>query len=229
MEKNEIRQLSSYITEGRYEKILSALNCRTRYLTVVMENFYDPRNASAVLRSCDAFGLQDAHVIELDNRHFISRRVCRGSQFWVNRYAYPSSEESVAHLKNQGYRVVFADPRPEYPALEDLPLDQKTAVVFGQEKRGITPEMKELSDGGFRIPNYGFVESFNVSVACALTLSHLITRLRKDPPANFFLSEEEKEKLLDHWLAKNTLIGNVLKKSGRLEEFLLNEPYLMRQ
>ncbi len=227
MKKNIIQKQVQYITSRRYQKILSVLNQRTRFLTVVMENFYDPRNASAILRSCDAFGIQDAHIIELDNPHYVSKRVCRGSQFWVNRYRYSSVPECISHLKNLGYQVLFADPDPVFPSIEEVSLTTKTAVVFGQEKTGITSETKALAHGGFKIPLYGFVESFNVSVACALTLSHLNTRLRVNPPQNFFLSETEKENLLNHWLVQNTFIGNSLKNSEKSKKFLLNEPYLI--
>lgn len=227
MKKNIIQKQVPYITPRRYEKILSVLNQRTRFLTVVMENFYDPRNASAILRSCDAFGLQDAHIIELNNPHYISKRVCKGSQFWVNRYRYSSVQGCLSHLKNLGYQVLFADPDPAFPSIEEISLTTKTAVIFGQEKAGITSETKALAHGGFKIPLYGFVESFNVSVACALTLSHLNTKLRAHPPKDFFLSKKEKEVLLNHWLAKNTFISKSLKRTGKMKDFLLKEPYLI--
>jgi len=223
----DIKDFIPYITEERYQKMQEILNQRTRYITMVMENLYDPHNISAVIRTSEAFGLQNLHVIELDHKYHTSRRVCRGSDHWVNLYKYKNQQAAVDNLHKQGYKVYFADPRPDYPALDELPLDHKLALVMGQEKRGISPEMKEIADGGFRLPLYGFVESFNVSVASALTISNLVWRLRKNPPKGFFLSDEEKEKQMVHWIARNTLAANALMKNGMQGKYLLKEEFLI--
>lgn len=222
-----IENLIQYITPERYAKICGVLENRTYHLTAVMENFYDPHNISAVIRSCDAFGIQNVHVIELDHKYYISRKVSRGTHNWVNIYKYHSSKECIQTLQKQGYKVYFADPRPEYPMIEDLPLDHKAAIIFGQEKDGITEETKQYADGGFRIPIYGFVESYNVSVSCALSLYSLTSRLHSSQKPEFFLSEVEKDQLLKHWLVKNTTVGNVLKKIGKHKDFVINAPYLI--
>jgi len=221
-----LEELIEYVSPERYSKISSVLENRTNHISVVMENFYDPHNVSAVIRTCDAFGIQNAHVIELDNKFHVSKRVCRGTENWVNIYKYQSSLEAIQNLKKTGYKVYFADPRQEYPMIEDLPLDDKAAIIFGQEKRGITDETKKYADGGFRIPIYGFVESFNVSVSCALSIYSLTSRLHQSGDRKYFLNETEKEKLLKHWLIKNTSIGNTLRKIGKEKEFLMSEPYL---
>jgi tRNA (guanosine-2'-O-)-methyltransferase len=228
MSKMHPENFLEYITPERLKRMRAILEERTRYLTIVMENLYDPRNTSAVIRSAEAYGFQDFHIVELDNPFQVSRRVSQGAHSWVNLYKYKSSKQAIDNLHKNGYKVYFADPRPQYPDLDELPLDQKTALIFGQEKQGITPETRELADGGFRIPLYGFVESFNVSVACAISISHLSYRLRKAPPQSFFLSPGEKEKIFQHWLIKNTLIGNILKKNGHYRKYALNEPYLIR-
>jgi len=222
-----IENLIQYISPQRYEKMCAVLANRTYHLTAVMENFYDPHNISAVIRSCDAFGIQNVHVIELDHKYYISRKVSRGTHNWINIYKYQSSRECIQHLQKQGYKVYFADPRPEYPMIEDLPLDHKAAIIFGQEKNGIRDETKHYADGGFRIPIYGFVESYNVSVSCALSLFSLTSRLHKEPRQDFFLTEPEKDRLLKHWLVKNTSVGKMVKKIGKHLEYVINDPYLI--
>lgn len=226
MKKVQIEDLLQFITENRLERMQTVLSQRTRYLTVVLENIYNPHNASAVLRSCEAFGVQDVHAIEISNKFEISRRVSQGSHNWLNLYRYNSSKQAVDNLHKKGYKVYFADPRPDYPDLANLPIDNKVALVFGQEKLGITDEMKEIADGGFRIPLYGFVESFNVSVACAISISQVTARIREAKPKSLLLTKEEQDALLNHWVIKNTLAGNVLKKNGRENEFLLKEDFL---
>ena len=226
--KIDINKLTQFITPERLNKINIVLHERTRYLTIIMENLYDPHNTSAVIRSCEAYGLQDFHIIELENKFQLSRRVSQGSHNWVNLYKYQSSKTAITHLQKKGYKIYFADPREEYPNLDELDLSSPTALVFGQEKQGITEETKKFADGAFRIPMYGFVESFNVSVTCAIAISHLSYRLRKNPPENFHLSTEEKDLLFHYWLAKNTLIGNVLKRNNVYQDYLIKDEYLIQ-
>jgi tRNA (guanosine-2'-O-)-methyltransferase len=216
-----------YITEERKNKIIKVLSQRTRFLTVLMENFFDPRNIAAVIRTCDAFGIQDLHVLELDHPFFISRRVSKGADNWLNIYKYNQTELAVSEMRKKGYQLFYADPDPSHPNLDELDLSRKTALVFGQEKNGISPQMIKLCDGGFRIPLHGFVDSFNVSVACALTLHHCTNRLLKNPPPDYHIPSGDKEILLQHWLARNTLAGNLLRKIKQQKKYLLQEPYLI--
>lgn len=227
MEDFPFEKLIEYISPERLERMQAVLAERTRHLTVVMENLFDPGNISAAIRSCDAFGLQDMHVIELDNPFYISRRITQGAHKWVNIYKYDSSKAAIDKLHQGGYKVYFADPRPEYPTLEELPLEEKTAIIFGQEKPGITDYTRTHADGGFRIPMYGFVESFNVSVTCALCLHTLSGRLRSDPPPGLYLSDQEQQAQFDHWLVQNTLIGRIVKKLNRQGQYLLPAPNLI--
>ncbi len=220
-----IKELQYFITPERLTKMKQVINERTRYLTMVMENLYDPGNTSAVIRTCDAFGIQDMHIIELDNEFHTCTKVTQGAHKWVSLHKYNSTKKAVTGLKEKGYKIYFADPRPEYPSLDELPLDDKVAIVFGQEKRGITNEMKELADGGFRIPLYGFVESFNVSVSCALTIYELIKRLRKEKKDNFHISLKEKKEIFNHWLIKNTSIGKTLDSTKQFNCFNIDDNF----
>ncbi len=227
MDNININDYKQFVTAERLARMEDVIGKRTRHLSIVMENLYDPGNTSAVIRSCDAFGIQDMHIIEIDNKFKVNRKITQGAHNWINLYKYSSSKQAIDNLHQNGYKVYFADPKPEYPSIDELPLTEKTAIIFGQEKPGIREETKKLADGGFRIPLYGFVESFNVSVACALSLFGLTSRIRKKPPEEFLLTKDEKEKIFTHWLVKNTAAGNVIKKLHKEKDFLLNEPFLI--
>lgn len=154
-----------------------------RYLTIVLEDIFQPHNASAVLRSCDCFGIQDVHIIENSNKYLVNPDVALGSSKWLNLVQYNSSEHNTRNcleqLKAKGYRIVATTPHEKGFALDELPMDQKTALVFGTEMRGLTNEALEMSDAFVKIPMYGFTESLNISVSAALCLYHLTEKLRR--------------------------------------------------
>ncbi|MFP4618921.1 MAG: TrmH family RNA methyltransferase [Spirochaetaceae bacterium] len=199
-----IEHLSGFLTQERFEKMRRVLENRTRYLTVVLEDIYQPHNASAVLRSCDGFGVQDAHIIENRNSYRINPGVELGTSAWLslhtfNRGSY-NTPEALRYLQERGYRIAATSPHTEGTALEDYDLLKgKTALFFGNELEGLSGELLEEADEHIRIPMYGFVESFNISVSCALTLHHLTYKLRR-LSVDWRLSEEEREEILLHWL-----------------------------
>lgn len=205
--------LKGYMTEERdalFQKIIAE---RTRKLTVVVENVYQPHNASAVLRSCDCFGVQDVHIIENDNQWEVSEGVAMGASKWltVNRYNQLSNNTKpcLQQLKENGYRIVATTPHRNDYVLSDLPLDGKVALVFGTEVSGISPEVHELTDDYVRIPMYGFTESFNISVAAALTLYELTDRIRKEEE-DWRLGEQERIELLIQWASRSIRDGERL-------------------
>jgi len=202
-----IAHLSGFLTEERYEKMISILENRTRYLTVVLEDIYQPHNASAVLRSCDGFGVQDVHIIENRNSYKVNPGVELGTSRWLsltkyNRKGYNSSE-AIERLRGQGYRIVATSPHGNDTPLEEFDLQSgKAALFFGNELDGLTDGVLEEADEFLRIPMYGFVESFNISVSCAITLHHLVYRLR-GMPFEWRLTEEEREELLLAWMRRS--------------------------
>ncbi|MFO7850795.1 MAG: RNA methyltransferase [Spirochaetia bacterium] len=199
-----IHHLSGFLTKQRYEKMAAVLENRTRYITVVLEDIYQPHNASAVLRSCDGFGVQDAYIIENRNTYEINPGVELGTSSWLSLHTFNqgsyNTPETVGYLRDRGYRIAATSPHTNGTALEDFDLFKgKTAVFFGNELEGLSEELLEDADEHIRIPMYGFVESFNISVSCALTLHHLTYKLR-GLPLDWRLSREEKEEIMLHWL-----------------------------
>lgn len=207
MRRRLIAHLSKFVTAARLSKMKSALEARTRYLTVVLEDIYQPHNASAVLRSCDGFGVQDVHIIENRNAYEVNPKVELGTSNWLSLYTYKQEEhntrEAVSALREGGYRIVATTPDPNSErevALEEFDLQKgKTALLFGNELDGLTPVAHEEADEFMYIPMYGFVESFNISVSCALSL-HYLTHFLRSSSIDWKLEEAEKEEILLNWL-----------------------------
>lgn len=210
------RFLAGYMTEERAELFSRIVAERTRYLAVVVENVYQPHNTSAVLRSCDCFGVQDVHVIENDNTWELSEGVSMGSDKWLTVHRHREHQNNTAacltELKAQGYAIVATTPHEDDYVLKTLPLDRKCALVFGTEMSGISDVVRAHTDHYLRIPMYGFTESFNISVAAALTLYELTDRLRRERN-DWRLSAPEQEQLLLQWAIQSIREGdNVLQR-----------------
>ncbi len=207
--------LLGFITENKRNKFEKIINFRTRYLTVVLEDIYQPHNASAVLRTCDCFGIQDVHIIENKNKYDVNPDVALGSSKWLTMIKHNESEENTAaainKLKKQGYKIVATSPHKDQYMLDDLPLDQKTALVFGTEMKGLSDVALKNSDYFVKIPMYGFTESFNISVSAAISLYSLTEKLRNSD-INWQLPENE---ILD---IKLDWVRNVIKHSDLIEK-----------
>jgi len=202
-----VKYLESFITTERLKKINQVLSYRTRHLTVVLEDIYQSQNASAVLRSCDIFGVQDVHIIENINKYEINPDVALGATKWLNLIQYNNlnnnTERCLSYLKKQNYRIVAASPHDENYLLEELPIDNKTALVFGTEMHGLSDIATEMADGFVKIPMYGFTESFNISVSAAICLYHLTGKLRVNQQ-KYQLTQDEKTEIKLFWL-KNSI------------------------
>lgn len=207
--------LEDFVTAQRAQKIHNVLARRHRYITVVLEDIFQPHNASAVLRSCDAFGILDVHIIENRNTYRLNPDVELGTSQWLNLKRYNNRDfntpEAIAELKNRGYRIVATAPHSDDRLLHELPLeDGPVALMFGTELTGLSDQAMELADEFVRIPMHGFVESFNISVSAALCLYDLDQRLRNSD-IEYELSGEEAEAIRYQWLKAS------LKRHGELE------------
>jgi len=203
LQKELLNYLLGFVTERRKELFYKVIENRTRHLTIVLEDIYQPHNASATLRTSEIYGIQDVHIIEKINKYNVNPDVALGASKWLNLYKYESTEACFRTLKNKGYKIYATTPHKDDVTLFDLPIDNKTALVFGNELEGLSTTALELSDGYVKIPMYGFTESFNISVSVAIFLSHLSERLR-NTVKNWKLSEEEKTEILIEW-AKNSI------------------------
>jgi len=219
MSKELVEYLSGFVTENRKKRFDDVLIHRTRHLTVVLEDIYQPHNAAAVLRSCDCFGIQDVHVIENQNKFEANPDVELGSAKWITMHKYNSQKENTADcitsLKQNGYKIVVTSPHKNDCSIEELDINSKTALFFGTEMRGATPVAFEQADAFVKIPMVGFTESLNISVSAAVTLYALTTRM-KSSGVNWRLSEEEIVGIRLQWL-RNTIPKVEILEKGFLE------------
>ena len=202
-----INHLSRFVTTQRLTKMQRVIANRTRYVTVALEDIYQPHNASAVLRSCDGFGVQDAHIIEGRNPFKPNKGVELGTSQWLTLHRYKRQNDTtsaaVQALRERGYRIVATSPHSDDTKLEQFDLTRgPAAFFFGNELDGLTPRLLEQADEFVRIPMFGFVESFNISVSCALVLHHLVHQLRAQQ-IDWEMTQPQQQELLLEWLRKS--------------------------
>ncbi len=198
--------LAQYITENKLQRIDVVLQNRTRYITLVLEDLYQSHNASAVIRSCECFGVQDLYAIENKNPFRMHKTITSGSGKWVDvhRFAASGSENidnCLRHLRKKKYQIVATTLQENAVTPEEIDLQRPVALVFGNEELGISDEIKAVADSFVKIPMHGFTQSFNVSVSAALLLSHLVTRLRKTD-INWHLTRQEILDLRLKWIQR---------------------------
>ncbi len=201
-----IKYLSNLITEERLEKIDSVLKGRTDYITIALENIFQPHNASAVLRSCDCFGIQNVHIIENSNKYDINPDIVLGSNKWLTLNKHNESAnntlEAINNLKKRGYRIIATTPHSNDTTLDEFDLDNgKFAMFFGTELTGLSETVIENADEFLKIPMYGFTESLNISVSAAITLNHLTHKIRKTD-TNWQLAPDRYDEIKLNWLKK---------------------------
>ena len=206
-QKDILAYLSSFLTDRRNRTIERALDNRTRYLTVALEDIYQSQNASAVLRTCECFGIQDVHIIENRNEYKLNPDVVLGAAKWLSLHSYDSGEyntrQCIETLKGMGYRIVATVIDEKAAPLEEFDVSRgRAALFFGTELTGLTPEMVEMADERLYIPIHGFTESFNISVSAAIILHWLTSRLR-DSGVEWKLGETERDDLKLVWLKQD--------------------------
>lgn len=207
MQKKLIDFLSEHITPERNKRFDEILNQRTSYLTVVLEDLFQPQNASAVLRSCDCFGIQNVHVIENRNSFSIDTEVAMGASKWLSIYKYTHQQEinaqTILKLKEQGYRIIATTPHDDSQFLPDFDVSKgKAALVFGSELNGLSDEIIDAADEYLKIPMAGFTESFNISVSAAIIFYQLTQKMKENPKIHWQLTPEEKEEIKLLWLRR---------------------------
>jgi len=205
------------ISDSKQEMYDRIAGDRTAYIAVVMENIRKDHNASAVIRTCDCFGIQNLHTIEKDVEYVVQREISKGASNWIDLHSHSEGEnpglDCVQNLKNQGYQIVSTTPHTD-KTIQDIPIDKPIALVFGTEIHGISQDVLDISDHLVRIPMYGFTESFNVSVSAALTLSSLRGRL-ENSNQNWKLSHDEQVALKIQWCTKIVRDGEVVEHEIR--------------
>lgn len=217
-----ISYLEQFVTEKRRHLFQQVLANRTNHFTIAVEDIFQPHNASALVRSCDVFGVQEMHVIENNYQFYASRMVAKGAQKWIdfNMYNQQNINNTIAcidNLKSKGYQVIATTPHNESCVLQDFDISKKSAFFFGVEKSGLSNEVLENADGYLKIPMVGFTESLNISVAAAIILQNVTERLRNSE-VKWQLSDAEKQLKYLNWLEKS--IKNFKSKK---EQYLENK------
>jgi len=210
-------RLWEILSEDRGARLLEVLSQRTRFVTVVLEAVHDGHNQAAVLRSADAFGLQDVTIVEAGARFAPCSGVSQGAHKWLTLHREPDIASAVGHLRQRGYRVFASRLDTGAAPLSELPLDQPVALVFGNEHLGVSDEASELADGAFVVPMSGFVQSMNVSVAAAVAMFETARRARHAVGECYGLSAGERREVLAGWLRLHLPRGRELppRSAGR--------------
>lgn len=194
--------LENILTDNRKEKFLKVLKDRTKHFTIAVEDVFQMHNASAVMRSCEVFGIQELHVIEERYGKRIDKEIAMGAQKWVDISTYHSVTNCIDTLKNKGYQIIATTPHENDCLLEDFDISKPSALFFGTERDGLSEEILQKADGFLKIPMVGFTESLNISVSVAIIIQNLTNRLRNSDIDWKLTDDEILEKRLD-WAKKS--------------------------
>ncbi|MGE0636483.1 MAG: TrmH family RNA methyltransferase [Bacteroidia bacterium] len=210
-----LKFFTQFITEERNKRLDDVIVNRTRHFTVVLEDIYQSQNASAVLRSCDCFGIQDVHIIENKNKYKLNPDVELGSSKWLNMNKYNwnanNTLECIDTLKKKGYRIIATTPHFKSVPLEELKIDTPFALMFGTEIDGLSDIALQNADEFVKIPMVGFTESLNISVSAAICMHHLNLKLRQSD-IDWKLSDEEILEIKIDWLRAIISRSDVLER-----------------
>lgn len=191
--------MTQFLTEERREVLQRTISQRTHYMRIMTENMFHPQNASAIMRHCEAFGIQQIHTVEDRCKFDPSVNIVRGTQKWVDVEHHATTAEALTSLKADGYRIVATTPHRCSATPESFDVTRgKFALVFGTEHAGISDEVIEAADDFLMIPMCGMVESLNVSASAAILIYMLSERIRQSS-VNWQLSDEEQLRLLTRW------------------------------
>ncbi len=231
---SESEELYKKITPARLAKMSRVLENRTRKLTVVLEDIFQPHNASAVFRNCDAFGVQDVTIIENKYICRTSNSVDMGTAKWLTIHKYTCDEailpkngisnkhivsqaanentiRALDDLKKRGYFLAASTLRKGAGTIDDIPVDRPIALMLGTELTGLSDAAHEKADYLFTMPMLGFAQSFNLSVFSAICLQNLSKRIRALDDS-WKLTESEKKSLYQNWRGRSNQRGNFVSK-----------------
>lgn len=207
-----LHYLEGFLTDNRKEKFVEILKNRTNHFTVAIEDVYQLHNTSAVMRSCEVFGIQELNVVEQKFGKRIDTEIAMGAQKWVDINRYNTMQNCIDDLKQKKYQIIATTPHNDSCMLSDFDITKRSAIFFGTEKQGLSEEVLQQADGFLKIPMVGFTESLNISVSAAIILQDITNRLRQST-INWQLTETE---ILQRRL---TWAKNSIKDIKRIEEY----------
>ncbi len=206
-----LEYLEGFLTDSRKEKFLKILENRTNHFTIAMEDVYQLHNTSAVMRSCEVFGIQELNVVEQKFGKRIDTEIAMGAQKWVDINRFNTMQNCIDSVKENGYQIIATTPHNDSCLLHEFDITKRSAIFFGTEKQGLSQEVIDQADGFLKIPMVGFTESLNISVSAAIIIQDITSRLRQST-IDWKLNDEE-------ILAKRLLWAkNSIKDIKRIEE-----------
>ncbi|HEX8576199.1 MAG TPA: RNA methyltransferase [Flavobacterium sp.] len=185
-----LRFLEDILTENRKNRFLEVLQKRTYHFTVAIEDVFQLHNTSAVMRSCESFGIQELHVVEEKFGKAIDKEIAMGAQKWVDVNRFETVSGCIQHLQAKGYQIIATTPHENDGLLEDFDITKPSAIFFGTERNGLSQEVIRDADGFLKIPMVGFTESLNISVSAAIIIQNLMNRLHQSN-VNWGLTEHQ--------------------------------------
>ncbi len=215
------KYLQTYLTDRRKSLFQKILAQRTRHVTVATEDVYQLHNTSAVMRTCDVFGIQDLHVVEERLGKRVDKEIAMGAQKWVSLKRYHSISDCIENLKNSGYQIIATTPHDNSTLLHEFDVSKKSAFFFGKESDGLSDTVMDVADGFLKIPMYGFTESLNISVSVAIILQSVVSKM-KQTNVNWQLSEAEKLEIEMEWMQKTVKSSKEIIERYYLEKRIAN-------
>lgn len=182
--------LEGFLTDNRKTRFEEVLAQRTKHFTVVVEDIFQLHNTSAVMRSCEVFGIQELNIIEHRFGKKIDSEIAMGAQKWVDIKKFSTIQNCIDTMKNNGYQIIATTPHDDSCLLHEFDITKPSALFFGTEKEGLSEEIMQQADGFLKIPMVGFTESLNISVSAAIIIQNLTNRLQNSN-LNWQLSADE--------------------------------------
>lgn len=208
--------LQNFITEERKQRFSEIISQRTNHFTVAMEDVFQMHNTSAVVRTCEVFGVQQAHSIEGRYGKRLDEKIAMGAQKWVDVFRYDDTQKCIDTLREKGYQIVATTPHKDAYLLNDFDISKKSAFFFGTEKEGLSEKVLAQADTYLKIPMVGFTESLNISVAVAIVLQQLTDKLRRSN-IKWQLIDEERYSVLEQWTKISVRnVNDVIKRYNEL-------------
>ena len=222
--RERLEYMTEFLTEERKEVLRRTLAQRTHYMRIMTENMFHPQNASAIMRHCEAFGIQQIHTVEDRCKFDPSVNIVRGTQKWVDVEHHDTTAEALKALKSEGYRIIATTPHRCSSTPETFDVTKgKFALVFGTEHAGISEEVIEAADEFLMIPMCGMVESLNVSASAAILIYMLSQRIREQVD-DWQLTDEEQLRLLTRWTMSSVRdYEGILRKAEQSGKLLIKE------
>jgi tRNA (guanosine-2'-O-)-methyltransferase len=197
-----LNYLEGFLTENRKEGFLRVLQNRTKHFTIAMEDVYQLHNTSAVMRSCEVFGIQELNVIEQKFGKRIDSEIAMGAQKWVDVFRYNSVQSCLDTMREKGYQIIATTPHNDSCFLHEFDITKPSALFFGTERDGLSAEVLQQADGFLKIPMVGYTESLNISVSAAIIIQDITNRLRQSKLNWQLTPDEVLDKRLD-WTRKS--------------------------